>query len=129
MGDADAGALDADGLVADLHAVEAFDGHVGGGGVEVFAEGNALEDAFSKGRERRGGEKQRKHTRDSSVLRSLTSTKALSSPKALRSSVTWSSVRKVGMLVTLILLGVSATVEETTPSMASGSSSAADGTM
>ena len=63
MGDADAGALDADGLVADLHAVEAFDGHVGGGGVEVFAEGNALEDAFSKGRERRGGKAKKTYSR------------------------------------------------------------------
>jgi hypothetical protein len=42
LSDTDAGAFDCEVFVAKFHAVETFDGDVGGGWVDVFAESNTL---------------------------------------------------------------------------------------
>lgn len=67
-------------------------------------------------------------TLDCSVPVSFTRTNAFNSPKDVRSSVTCSSVRDVGRLATLTLLGLSCTMGLTTPG-SSSSSCALVGTM
>lgn len=42
LSNTDAGAFDFEHFIAEFHAVEAFDGDVGGGWVDVFAESDAL---------------------------------------------------------------------------------------